>query len=88
MAQFCIHCGAQLAGVGTFCYGSGKPVSVGVGSGTGLTGGFGSTPCSTEKVFYNNVGVLVTNTRFVVPGQTYAMSVVATVKRLEVCGFT
>lgn len=36
-----------------------------------------------EQTFYENNGVTVTNARFIVPGQTYAMSGVTSVKSLR-----
>ncbi|MDR8400083.1 DUF6232 family protein [Paraburkholderia sp. USG1] len=43
---------------------------------------FGGAPAtqSTEKVFLNSGGVVVTHARFVVPGQTFAMSGITSVK--------
>ena len=36
-----------------------------------------------EKVFFNENGYLVTNVRFEVPGQTYVMSGISSVKVAE-----
>ena len=51
-------------------------------------GGILSTPVTQpgatgETVFFQHGNVTVTNTRFIVPGQTYAMSNVTSIKHLE-----
>ena len=79
MAQFCVHCGVELGGTGAFCHACGAPKGNIAGvSGTMTTQAAFAT--AAEKVFYNSNDVKVTSTRFIVPGQTYAMAGVTSVR--------
>ena len=79
MAQFCVHCGVQLHEDGAFCHACGKSK---VGSVTGSSGVAAQAVMAPkpEKTFLQDGGVTVTNSRFIVPEQTYAMAGVTSVR--------
>jgi hypothetical protein len=73
---FCVHCGSELGGEANYCGECGKPASQSAGFGTAVQ----MSAVQQEKVFLKNEYVTVTNTRFMVPGQTYAMAGVTSVR--------
>lgn len=79
MAQYCVHCGAELQEEGKFCHACGKSKAAMVTSPTS-TAPEASVKPEAEKTFLQNATVTVTNTRFIVPGQTYAMAGVTSVR--------
>lgn len=74
--MFCTKCGTDLSDDSQFCRKCGQP--------QGSTGGAVSVATAVaqerEKVFYQGGDVTVTSSRFIVPGQTYAMSGVTSVR--------
>ena len=79
---FCVHCGQQVTEEGAFCQHCGKSKSS-----TGSTGGTAVVAVhktETEKTFLATPGATVTNTRIIVPGKTYAMAGVISVRSVEV----
>lgn len=78
MGQFCVHCGTQLMDVGAFCHacGTGKGNLLVATSDMATQTAVAAGP---EKIFYDSNDVKVTNTRFIVLGQTYAMAGVTSV---------
>ncbi len=83
MAQYCVHCGAELQEEGKFCHSCGKSKAAVVTSPTS-TAPEASVKPETEKTFLQNATVTVTNTRFIVPGQTYAMAGVTSVRFVRI----
>lgn len=83
MAQFCVHCGVQLHEDGAFCHACGKSK---VGSVTGSSGATAQAVMAPEpeKTFLQDGDVTVTNSRFIVPGQTYAMAGVTSVRSASI----
>ena len=91
MADFCVHCATQLLEEGVFCHKCGKPKT-----GPGAIVHSGNDPHAVatalapaeepeeEKVFYRESEVCVTNTRFIVSGQTYAMSGITSIRFIKV----
>jgi hypothetical protein len=80
--MFCGKCGTELSDDSAFCRKCGQPLSTVITTATGTTGtaaAVAPTP-EREKTFLEKGGVAVTNTRFIVPGQTYAMAGVTSVR--------
>ena len=75
----CVHCGTQMPEEGSFCNGCGKAKFSGVGSGTAV-----QVAREEEKSFLREGSVAVTNTRFIVPGKTYAMAGITSVRFQEI----
>lgn len=74
---FCSGCGAAVETGAGFCASCGKSTSVNVTSGAQAAA---ARPAPIpERVFYDAGGVKVTNTRFMVSNQTYAMSGITSV---------
>jgi hypothetical protein len=70
MSQFCVHCGSALSGEGTFCGACGKAKSLTNGSSASTA----AAPALEKEVeLLNANGVVVTNTRFVTPEQTFSV---------------
>lgn len=81
--SFCQHCGSSVDQQSAFCSNCGKHPS-GLGLSISSTpaasaSGVAAAPAS-EKSFHSSPGVLVTNSRFVVGPQTFAMSGVTSVR--------
>lgn len=75
---FCVHCGQQVTEEGTFCQHCGKTKnSIAAGGGTAVVA---VQKTETEKTFLSTPGATVTNTRIIVPGKTYAMAGVTSVR--------
>jgi hypothetical protein len=75
---FCGKCGASVSG-DPFCSKCGNPVgnqATSSGQGPAATG----TAPAIEKTFYHDQTVLITNSRCIVAGQTYAMSGITSVR--------
>lgn len=79
MGQYCGHCGAEVHADGNFCHACGKAKVAGVASLASTTPVTALAP-EPETMFMQNETVIVTNTRFIVPGQTYAMAGVTSVR--------
>lgn len=73
---FCPTCGSSVEPEKAFCSNCGKPLTA--ASQTVTTSGAAAAP-ALERTFHNSPGVLVTNSRFVVGSQTFAMSGVTSV---------
>jgi hypothetical protein len=79
MAQYCGYCGAQVQAEGSFCHVCGKSKVPVPSSATPVA--CASVPAATsERIFLRNETVTVTDTRFIVPGQTYAIAGVTSVR--------
>lgn len=78
MAQFCAHCGTQLNDEGSYCHGCGKPKSDTPTSGATVKPVILAP--ESEKTFFQDGTVTVTNLWFRVPGQDFAMSNVRAVR--------
>src|ERR1700693_416058 len=78
---YCVHCGEQVTDEGTFCPKCGKPKAA---SGTGVVT-VAVQKTEVEKTFLSSAGATVTNTRIIVPGKTYAMAGITSV-RSEIVG--
>jgi hypothetical protein len=75
---YCVHCGEQVADEGTFCPKCGKPKAVtGAGGGTAVVA---VQKAEVEKTFLSTQAATVTNTRIIVPGKTYAMAGITSVR--------
>jgi hypothetical protein len=74
---FCGKCGSQVSDGHSFCLSCGNPVTSPSSSITGAA--VGAAP-ALEKVFYQDPEVVVTNSRCIVSGQTYAMSGITSVQ--------
>jgi hypothetical protein len=73
--SFCSHCGGNLAFVGAkFCAHCGKPQSSTSGPIAVAAAPARAIEPSKEVTFYDDRSVTVTNTRFVVPGQTFPVA--------------
>src|SRR5260221_14156782 len=83
--NFCTKCGESLATDSDFCGNCGKPRSAGASQ---TSAAVVIAPAmvqrdAEERSFFRDGSVLVTNSRFVVDGQIYAMSQVSSVKNTE-----
>jgi Family of unknown function (DUF6232) len=74
---FCPNCGISVQTENTFCNGCGKPLGTASQS-VSATTAVAAAP-ALEKTFHESSGVLVTNSRFIVGSQTFAMSGVTSV---------
>jgi hypothetical protein len=77
MAIYCPHCGATISEAGRFCTSCGQPASI-PASPTGAA----AQPAreKNEPVILQEADVTVTTARFIVGGQTYAMSGITAVR--------
>ena len=75
---YCVHCGQNVTDEGTFCPQCGKS-KAGTSSGGG-TAVVAVHKTETEKTFLSTPGATVTNTRIIVPGKTYAMAGITSVR--------
>jgi hypothetical protein len=71
---FCAHCGSRID-EGSFCTSCGRAI----GSQAGATAVAAKPAPAKEHAIYENQSVLVTDSRFVVPGKTYAVSLITSV---------
>ena len=76
---FCGKCGASIASETPFCIQCGQPVATSTASGMAAA----VQPARSETKFFDQGDVLVTNSRFVNGGQTFAMSGVTSVMAFE-----
>jgi RNA polymerase subunit RPABC4/transcription elongation factor Spt4 len=79
---YCVHCGQNVTDEGTFCPQCGKS-KAGASSGGG-TAVVAVHKTETEKTFLSTQGATVTNTRIIVPGKTYAMAGITSVRSTEI----
>jgi Family of unknown function (DUF6232) len=78
---YCVHCGQVVIDEGTFCPNCGGKKSVSVSTSAGVaTAVVAVQKTETEKTFLSTNGVTVTNTRVIVPGRTYAMAGITSVR--------
>lgn len=77
--MFCTKCGTDLPDDSQFCRKCGQQLSSTAVTVSGAAVAPARTP-EAEKTFLESGAVTVTNTRFIVPGQTYAMSGVTSVR--------
>jgi hypothetical protein len=75
---YCVHCGQNITDEGKFCPQCGKGKSVLVSGGS--TAGVAVDRTETEKTFLSTQGATVTNSRIIVPGKTYAMAGITSVR--------
>jgi RNA polymerase subunit RPABC4/transcription elongation factor Spt4 len=75
---YCVHCGQNVTDEGTFCPQCGKS-KAGTSSGGG-TVVVAVQKTESEKTFLSTEGATVTNTRIIVPGKTYAMAGITSVR--------
>jgi RNA polymerase subunit RPABC4/transcription elongation factor Spt4 len=75
---YCVHCGQNVTDEGTFCPQCGK--SKAVMSSVAGTAVVAVHKTETEKTFLSTQGATVTNTRIIVPGKTYAMAGITSVR--------
>jgi hypothetical protein len=77
---YCPHCGSELTEVGTFCSHCGK-TKPGPSSPSGAATAVVSVQkTESEKTFLLTNGATVTNSRIIVPGKTYAMAGITSVR--------
>lgn len=81
MARFCDRCGASLSNSSAFCPACGNALRP-PAEASGLSAAAAQPARTQEKTFFNAGGITVTTARFVVPGQTYAMSGVTSVQSI------
>jgi hypothetical protein len=90
---YCAQCGNQILEGSNFCNKCGTPVSGGTSipaSSSGAAAQTATLPApviaapDVEHTFFKEGGVSVTNKRFIVPGQTYAMAAVTSVAFSEI----
>lgn len=77
---YCVHCGEQISDEGNFCPKCGKSKSSAVAGSTAGTAVVTVQKTETEKTFLSTQGATVTNTRVIVPGKTYAMAGITSVR--------
>lgn len=77
---YCVHCGEQISDEGNFCARCGKSKSGPATASGGATAVVAVQKTETEKTFLSTQGATVTNTRVIVPGQTYAMAGITSVR--------
>jgi RNA polymerase subunit RPABC4/transcription elongation factor Spt4 len=75
---YCVHCGQHVTDEGKFCPQCGKSKAVSVSGGSTAVVAVQKT--ETEKTFLSTQGATVTNTRIIVPGKTYAMAGITSVR--------
>lgn len=79
---YCVHCGQNVTDEGKFCPQCGKSKAVSVSGGSTAVVAVQKT--ETEKTFLSTQGATVTNTRIIVPGKTYAMAGITSVRSTEI----
>lgn len=70
---FCASCGTEARPAASFCANCGKPAN-------GSSSITAQPSPTSERVIFNQNGVFVSNSRYIVGGQTYAMAGVTSVK--------
>jgi len=73
---FCSGCGAGLAEGSAFCSACGASAS----KGSGVASTAAKATPEGEKIFFDSNGVVVSSSRFIVNGQTFAMHGITSVK--------
>lgn len=81
MQRFCEACGASISPNAAFCAGCGSKIGMASVSATSSSGAAAKmAPVREEKMILDQEGITISNSRFIVNGQTYAMSGITSVR--------